>query len=77
MSGYKTEQHYLTYRGRRFHFVSYEGQPANVARAQLATDPSWFLMAAGKRWGVMPYQQGLEVSDLDRAFERWLDAHVF
>lgn len=77
MSAYRTEQHRVTHRGRTFHFVSYDGHPANVAKAQAATVPTWYLMAAGKRWEVMPYTPGQEPAELDRSFARWLDHHVF
>jgi len=71
------EQHRLQYRGREFHFVSYEGTPANVKRDQPATLPAWWLMSAGTRWEVMPFEPGMDAAALDRAFTAWLDAHVF
>jgi hypothetical protein len=71
------EQRRLLYRGREFHFVSYDGLPANVKRAQPATGPAWWLMSAGTRWEVMPFHPGQEPADLDRAFTAWLDSHVF
>jgi len=71
------EQRRLMYRGREFHFVSYEGLPANVKRAQPATEPAWWLMSAGTRWEVMPFQPGRDEHELDRAFAAWLDRHVF
>jgi len=72
-----TEQRRLMYRGREFHFVSFDGLPANAKRAQEATEPAWWLMSAGTRWEVMPYHPGQDEADLDRAFAAWLDAHVF
>lgn len=77
MSRPQTEQRRLHYRGREFHFVSFDGQPANPRRAQLATAPAWWLMSAGQRWEVMPFQANQSAGDLDRAFVAWLDAHVF
>jgi len=77
MSRPTVEQRRLHYRGREFHFVSYEGLPANVKRAEAATIPAWWLMSAGTRWEVMPFQPGVDVEELDRAFTDWLDAHVF
>ncbi len=77
MSKYAAEQRRLTYRGREFHFVSYEGQRANPKREQLATDPAWFLMNAGTRWEVMPHQPGQAREELDRLFAEWLEIHVF
>ena len=77
MSKIKTEQRHLTHRGREFHFVSYEGQPGNVARQQTASGPSWFLMSAGKRWEVMPHDPAVELSELDRLLTAWLESHIF
>jgi len=77
MSSFKPEQRRVTLRGREFHFVSYEGQQANPARHQVAMDPMWFLMNAGKRWPVIPHQPGLEPGELDRQLAQWLEQHVF
>jgi len=71
------EQRRLVYRGREFHFVSYDGLPANPKRAQLATEPAWWLMSAGTRWEVMPFQPGGVPAELDRGFTEWLDANAF
>jgi hypothetical protein len=71
------EQRRLMYRGREFHFVSYDGLPANPKRAQLATEPAWWLMSAGTRWEVMPFHRGGAPAELDRGFTEWLDANVF
>lgn len=71
------EQRRLVYHGREFHFVSYDGLPANVKRAQLATDPAWWLMSTGTRWEVMPFHPGQAQQELDRRFTEWLDANVF
>lgn len=71
------EQRRLMYHGREFHFVSYDGLPANAKRAQAATDPAWWLMSAGTRWEVMPFQPGQAQEELDRGFTAWLDANVF
>jgi len=77
MSRPTVEQRRLQYRGREFHFVSYDGLPANAKRAQLATAPAWWLMSAGTRWEVMPFHSGDDEASLDRAFMAWLDANVF
>jgi hypothetical protein len=77
MAKYAVEQRRLAYRGREFHFVSYEGQPANPRRDEPATEAAWWLMSAGKRWEVMPYQPGQSEPELDRLFTEWLEAHVF
>jgi hypothetical protein len=77
MSGYKMEQHRITHRGRGFHFVSYEGTPGNPARDVPATEPTWYMMSAGKRWAVMPHRVGQDPVEVNRLFVEWLDNHVF
>jgi len=77
MSRPVVQQRRLYYRGRMFHFVSYEGLPANPKRAQAATAPAWWLMSGGTRWEVMPFYPGSDEAELDRAFTAWLDAHAF
>ena len=77
MSSYKTQQHRLVHRGQSFHFVSYEGQPADEKRHQIEMPPSWYLMLAGKRWMVSPQIGEIVPAELDRQFAEWLDAHVF
>jgi hypothetical protein len=71
------EQRRLVYRGREFHFVSYDGLPANPKRGEPATAPAWWLMSSGTRWEVMPFQPGAAQEELDRRFTEWLDANVF
>jgi len=77
MSRPVVQQRRLYYRGRMFHFVSYEGLPANPKRSQAATAPAWWLMSGGTRWEVMPFYPGYDEAELDRAFTTWLDAHAF
>ncbi len=77
MSSYKTQQHHLVRRGRSFHFVSYEGHPADPKRQQPEMPPSWYMMLAGKRWMVMPEVGETTPEELDRQFGEWLDARVF
>jgi hypothetical protein len=76
-SRYRVEQRHITHRGRQFHFVSYEGRPANPKRDELATGPGWFLVTAGHRWEVMPQYPEQEGDDVDRLLTEWLEAHVF
>lgn len=71
------EQRRVQHRGREFHFVSYDGQPANAKTAQGATDPAWWLMSGGTRWEVMPFHPDQDEAELDRKFVTWLDTHVF
>jgi hypothetical protein len=77
VGAYQTQQHHLVHRGQSFHFVSYEGQPADVQRQQPEMPPTWYLMLAGKRWMVMPQVGETAPAELDRQFGEWLDAHVF
>ena len=77
MSSYRTQQHRLVHRGQSFHFVSYEGQPADEKSHQPEMLPSWYLMLAGKRWMVTPQAGDTTPAELDRQFGEWLEAHVF
>jgi hypothetical protein len=77
VSSYKSEQRRLTHRGREFHFVSYEGRPANERKGETALPAMWFLMSEGKRTAVMPQVLGQEITALDLHLLGWLDEHVF
>lgn len=76
-SRYRMEQRRITHRGRSFHFVSYEGRPANAARNEEPIEPAWFLVNSGYRWKVMTQDPDLEPAELDRRLMEWLDNHVF
>lgn len=76
MSSYKTQQHRLLHHGRTFHFVSYEGQAADVKRQQVEAPASWYVMLGGKRWVVFPQLVEVEPAELDRQFGDWLDVHI-
>jgi len=73
VSSYKVEQRRLAYRGRDFHFVSYDGRPASERLAEAAVPPMWYLMGPGKRWPVMPQIPGQSDDELDRALLKWLE----
>jgi hypothetical protein len=77
MSSYKIEQHRVSYRGRDFHFVSYEARPANERRGEPAEPPMWYLMQAGKRWPVMPQEAGLPLEAVEQALRAWLEENAF
>jgi len=77
MSTYKILQRHLSHRGRSFHFVSYEGHPANPAKQINAAPPTWFLIASGKRWEVMATDPAQTAEQCDRRFMAWLDENVF
>ncbi|MGH7528061.1 MAG: hypothetical protein ACREMX_15310 [Gemmatimonadales bacterium] len=72
MSGYKIEQHRVTWRGRNFHFVSYDGEPANLRRDQPAVPAMWYLMGPAKRWPVMPQVVGQSDDAVVQALLGWL-----
>lgn len=77
MSRLSVEQRRITYRGREFHFVSYEGTPADTKRQRPAVAPAWFLMSAGKRWEVMPHTPAQDPDETDRLLTEWIEGHVF
>jgi len=77
MSDYRTQQHRLFHRGHSFHFVSYEGRPADPKHLQLEVQAAWYVMLSGKRWMVGPEVGHAESAELDHQFGEWLDAHVF
>ena len=77
MSSYKVEQRRLNFRGRDFHFVSYEGRPANERRGEEASPPMWYLMGPAKRWPVMPQVAGQADEEIDRALLGWLTRQEF
>jgi hypothetical protein len=76
MSSYKIEQRRLTYRGKQFHFVSYDGL-TKPAKDETQAPAGWFLMRAGKRWAVMPQEVGEEEAALDIRLMAWIDENVF
>jgi hypothetical protein len=73
MSSYKVEQRRVTYRGRDFHFVSYDGDVGNKRQGVDATPPMWYLMGPGRRWPVMPQVLGQADDALERALVQWLE----
>jgi hypothetical protein len=77
MSNYKTDQCRILYRGKEFHFVSYEGVLANPAKGEVAAPAMWYLMRAGHRHAVMPQVAGQEELDRDRQLTEWLDSNAF
>src|SRR5690606_35645464 len=63
LSAFKSEQRHLIVRGRAFHFVSYEGRPANAHRGEDQQPPMWYLMVEGRRFAAFPcdaHQAGAE-----------------
>jgi hypothetical protein len=73
MTAFKPQQRQLTIRGRRFHFVSREGRPANHRRAQLAYPAMWYLMVEGRRCPVLPCDSSKSLPELDAALRDWAE----
>lgn len=74
--GYKVEQRHILLGERNFHFVSYEGRPANVRRGEDAEGPMWCLMSEGRRRPVMPHTPGQNIEELDRQLVGWLRSQL-
>jgi hypothetical protein len=77
MSTYKTDQHHLLYRGRKFHFVSYDARLENPRTGEPAMPATWFLMGAGKRWPAVAQLPDQDPQTVVATLTRWLDHHVF
>ncbi|MGE0351981.1 MAG: hypothetical protein AB7I33_03180 [Gemmatimonadales bacterium] len=73
MSTFRNEQRRLVHQGREFHFVSYDGRPANDRRGEEASPPMWYLMNSGKRWPVMQRLDGQSVEEVDSALLKWVE----
>ena len=69
---HRPQQRQLVYRGRAFHFVSYEGQPENVKKGVPASGPAWYLMNSGTRWEVMPFSPAQEETEVDQQLLDWV-----
>lgn len=76
MGGYRTDQHHVIHRGRKYHFVSYEARPANVRTGHDAEPATWCLIRAGKRWPAFPELPGQDPEEILSAFTSWLDENV-
>ena len=72
MSSYKVEQCRVRYSGRDFHFVSYDGHPANERRGETAMPAMWYLMGPARRWPVIPQVAGQPVEEIEAALVDWL-----
>lgn len=76
MTAFKSQQCHLTIRERAFHFVSYEGQPANVAKNEAAKPAMWYMMAAGRRFPTVQCQPDQPLPDIERALTTWALANA-
>jgi hypothetical protein len=77
VSAFKSQQRLLNIRGRAFHFVSYEGQPANVKRGEEASPAMWYLMVEGRRCAALVWEQSQSLDDVDRDLTRWAAENAF
>jgi hypothetical protein len=71
MAAFKPQQRHLTIRGRTFHFVSYEGTPANIRRGEPLQPAMWYLMVEGRRFPAFACDPAQPLPELDRALELW------
>jgi len=76
MSGFKPQQRRFEIAGRSFLFVSYEGQPENLARKRPAEPAMWCLMVEGRRCPVTPFIASQSLESLDRTLLRWIQANA-
>ena len=72
MSSHKVRQCRLSFRGRDFHFVSYEGHPANERRGETAMPAMWYLMGPAKRWPVMEHVPDQPDDEVEKGLLKWL-----
>lgn len=72
----KPEQRRLTFQGRTFHFVSYQGSPGNAQRAQLPFPAMWYLMVEGRRCPVLPCDATLSATEVDAALLAWAEVNA-
>jgi hypothetical protein len=77
VSAFKPEQRHLMVRGRAFHFVSYEAQPANTRTGVEASPAMWYLMVEGRRCPALPCDTSLESPEIDRLLSEWATENAF
>ena len=72
MTAYKNAQQHVVMKGRDFHFVSYDGTPANEKRGIAETGPMWYLMGPNKRWPAMPHVQDQPDDEVLTELKSWI-----
>ena len=70
---FKPQQRHLTIRGRAFHFVSYEGNPPHLRRADVPGPSMWYIIVEGRRFPSLPYLPEQPMAEVDLALERWVE----
>lgn len=73
MSAFKPQQRHITIKGRTFHFVSYEGQPADVRRSLAERPAMWYLMVEGRRFPAFPCDPTKPLTEIDQLLSRWAE----
>lgn len=73
MSAFKPQQRHLVIRGRTFHFVAYEGVPANPRRESAAVEPMWYVMIEGRRLAVAEWDASQTEAQVDAALSAWAE----
>ena len=76
MPAFKPDQRHLVVGGRSFHFVSYEGRPANAHRGEDEQPPMWYMMVAGRRFAMFPCDPAQDSAAIDKALSRWAEEHA-
>lgn len=77
MSKYKNDQRRLVHRGRRFHFISYDAQDADIKKKLDALPATWYLESSGNRWPAIPQVLEQPEAELEAQLAAWLEAVVF
>lgn len=77
MAKYQNQQRRLAHRGRRFHFISYDAQDADLKKKIAAMPATWYLESSGNRWPSIPQIPGQPEAELDAQLAQWLEAYVF
>jgi len=77
MQKYQNEHRRLPHRGRRFHFISYDAQDADLKKKILAAPAMWYLESSGNRWPAIPQILAQPEAELQSQLTAWLEAYVF
>ena len=77
MGKYQHEQRRLEHRGRRFHFISYDAQDADLKQKTVAMPATWYLASSGNRWPAIPQTVEQSKAELEALLTVWLEDFVF
>lgn len=77
MGGFKNEQRHLQFRGRVFHFISYEAHDARPSQDVEAMPATWYLIGANHRWPAIAHDPDQDSLETDALLTAWLETHVF